>query len=86
MRHIVDMSDIDKTIGATATRLRKRVGMNQEDVAKAAGISRPFLSLLESGKRGWSVDLLVSVGDALGVGAAALLPASPPTKGDRAAG
>lgn len=71
------MSDIDSTIGAKALQIRKGAGLKQEDVAQIAGISRPFLSLLEQGKRGWSADLLVTVGDALGVGAAGLLPDPP---------
>lgn len=81
------MSDIDDTIGAKAVQLRKRAGLKQEDVAKLAKISRPFLSLLEQGKRGWSADLLVTVGDALGVGAAGLLPDPPHApREDRAVG
>jgi len=80
------MSDIDSTIGAKALQIRKGAGLKQEDVAQVAGISRPFLSLLEQGKRGWSADLLVTVGDALGVGAAGLLPDPPQVTQDRAAG
>lgn len=80
------MSDIDNTIGAKVLQLRKSAGLKQEDVARAAGISRPFLSLLEQGKRGWSADLLVAVGTAIGVGAAGLLPDAPQANEDRAAG
>lgn len=80
------MSDIDNTIGAKVLLLRKSAGLKQEDVARASGISRPFLSLLERGERGWSADLLVTVGTALGVGAAGLLPDPPQANEDRAAG
>ena len=80
------MSDIDNTIGAKVLQLRKSAGLKQEDVARAAGISRPFLSLLERGERGWSADLRVTVGTALGVGAAGLLPDPPQANEDRAAG
>jgi len=86
-RYFDNMSDIDDTIGAKAVQLRKRAGLKQEDVARLAKISRPFLSLLEQGKRGWSADLLITVGDALGVGAAGLLPDPPQVpREDRAAG
>lgn len=52
--------DIKKS-GAHIRHLRIEHGFTQEDLAKVLSIDRSFLSVIESGKRGCSVDLLVQL-------------------------
>ena len=46
---------------------RKHRGMTQEALAQAAGISKPYLSQIETGKRTGTAEVLVAIADALGV-------------------
>ena len=46
---------------------REARNLNQEDVAQAVGISRSYLSTLESGKRNVDLSLALSLCDALKV-------------------
>jgi DNA-binding XRE family transcriptional regulator len=46
---------------------RKHRGMTQEALAQAAGISKPYLSQIETGKRTGTAEVLVAISDALGV-------------------
>lgn len=46
--------------------LRKETGFNMTALAKAAGLSRPYLSQLESGKRNPTPDTLKKLAEALG--------------------
>ncbi len=46
---------------------RKYRGMTQQQVAKKAGISKPYLSQLESGQRRGTTEVLGAVARALGV-------------------
>jgi len=45
--------------------LRKYRGMTQTDLAKASGISRPYLTEIETGKKDGSIRALKSIADAL---------------------
>jgi DNA-binding XRE family transcriptional regulator len=48
--------------------LRKWRGLTQEALAKKAGISQPYLSALETGRKTGDIATLRAVADALGVG------------------
>lgn len=45
-----EMSDISKNFGDSVRNRRKELGMTQEDVALASGVSRRFVIELESGR------------------------------------
>lgn len=47
--------------------LRKYRGMTQTDLANKAGISRPYLTEIETGKKDGSIRAMRSLADALGV-------------------
>lgn len=47
--------------------LRQHRGMTQNDLAKAAGISRPYLTEIETGKKSGSLKAMKAVAKALGV-------------------
>lgn len=47
-------ADEARTIGARARRIRRRRGLSLEVVAGLAGISAPYLSMLERGQRGFN--------------------------------
>ena len=47
--------------------IRKRVGIQQKDLAERAEISRPFLCDLENNRRGAKDETLRRIADALGV-------------------
>ena len=46
---------------------RKHRGMTQEALAQEAGISKPYLSQIETGKRTGTAEVLVAIADALGI-------------------
>jgi transcriptional regulator with XRE-family HTH domain len=55
-------------------RLRKTKGLSQEDLAKKARVSQPYLSQLEAGTyRNPSIEVLQRLAKALGVPVTALL-------------
>jgi DNA-binding XRE family transcriptional regulator len=47
--------------------IRKHRGMTQEDLAAAAGLSRPYLTEIETGRKEGSIRSLKSIAKALGV-------------------
>ena len=61
-------------IGQNVERWRRTRGWTQEDLARAIGCNRSAVSRWEAGRRLPSVPHLLALGDALGCGAAALLP------------
>jgi transcriptional regulator with XRE-family HTH domain len=58
---------LDETVklGKRVAELREDRGMTQKDLADRAGISVPFLSEVENGKRNISMGKLVSIADQL---------------------
>ena len=62
-------------LGITLASIRKIRDMTQEQLAEKAGISRTFLSAIEAPGtvRAFSLDVLFSISDALGVRAGDLL-------------
>ena len=64
-----------KFIGKSLKRYRKELGLNQTQLAKEVGFSRAVISNLEAGTPvGVSLEKLVDLSFALGVGIDALLP------------
>ncbi len=53
--------------------LRHHRGMTQDDLAKASGISRPYLTEIETGKKEGSIGAIKALADALGIPAGLLL-------------
>lgn len=56
-----------KVIGDNVGRLRRMVGITQEELAEKAGITATFIARIEGGTRGLSIDVLVKIAEALGV-------------------
>ena len=56
-----------RAFGARVRELRVGRGMSQEALAFAAGISPPYVSDVENGKRSPGLDILVGLARALGV-------------------
>jgi transcriptional regulator with XRE-family HTH domain len=54
-------------IGLQLMEARKKKQMTQQEVADQAGITRPNLSRIESGKYNASIDIISKVCDAIGV-------------------
>ena len=52
-----------KRSGTYIQKLRIQYGYTQEELAKAVNIDRSFLSRIESGKKGCSVDLFVQLAE-----------------------
>ena len=53
--------------------LRKHRGMTQSELAQAAGLSRPYLTEIETGKKHGSVSALKAIAQALSVNAGLLV-------------
>ena len=60
-------------IGKTVVKLRTEKGLTQEALAKKAKLSWPFMSQIESGKRGVRMKTLEKLAKALGVKPGALM-------------
>lgn len=60
------------TFGSTLKQLRKKKGINQELLAKRIGVTQTYLSLLESGRKTPSINLLNSLSDELEIPASVL--------------
>lgn len=65
-------------LGIAISALRRLRGMSQEQLAEKAGISRSHLSAIEAPNmvRGFSLEILYNIADALEIEPAALLSAS----------
>ncbi|WP_084504183.1 helix-turn-helix transcriptional regulator [Actinoplanes sp. N902-109] len=67
------MSLLRVAIGAVLRRLRHRQGRTLQDVADAAGVSLPYLSEIERGRKEASSEVLAGICRALGIGLPDLL-------------
>ena len=56
-----------KASGARIRELRIAKNFTQDDLAEHMNVSRGFISLIESGKKGCSVDVLIVLSDLFGV-------------------
>jgi transcriptional regulator with XRE-family HTH domain len=57
--------DLYSVIGANIRRLRKAMGLSQEELAFRAQIDRSYLSEIESGQKNLSVRMLEQIAQAL---------------------
>ncbi len=60
-------------VGRRVQAERKRRGLTQVSLAKAMGISRPYLTQLETGARTWTIEHLMDASDAMDVDPAELI-------------
>jgi transcriptional regulator with XRE-family HTH domain len=67
------MSLLRMAIGAVLRRLRLRQGRTLQDVADAAGVSMPYLSEIERGRKEASSEILAGICRSLGIGLPELL-------------
>ena len=68
-----DASEIVAALGAAIREHRIAAGLSQTKLAQLAGISRPYLNLVEAGRKCPTVVVLVHVARGLGVDPAQLL-------------
>jgi transcriptional regulator with XRE-family HTH domain len=67
------MRSLPLAFGKTVRRLRSDRGFSQEKFAAKAGISRTYMSEIERGVTGVSLEIIARVAKALGLTASALL-------------
>lgn len=61
------MSLLRSAIGTVLRRLRQSQGRTLQDVARAAGVSMPYLSEIERGRKEASSEILAGICRALGI-------------------
>lgn len=61
------------TVGTTIKEFRVQAGLSQDDLADRMDISSPYISMLESGRRYPSVEMLIRIAVALEVRPGAIL-------------
>ncbi|MFC8847230.1 MULTISPECIES: helix-turn-helix domain-containing protein [unclassified Micromonospora] len=67
------MSLLRRVIGGVLRRVRQRQGRTLREVAEAAGVSLPYLSEVERGRKEASSEVLAAICRALGIGLSDLL-------------
>lgn len=70
---LTGMSLLRTAIGTVLRRLRRKQGRTLQDVADAAGVSMPYLSEIERGRKEASSEILAGICRALGIGLPDLL-------------
>lgn len=70
--HATDAAAVGRHIGETVRRVRSSMGLTLGEVSKRSGVSRAMLSRLETGDVMPSLETLVALTGALGVGLASL--------------
>jgi XRE family transcriptional regulator of biofilm formation len=69
---------MQETVGEYIARIRKHQGYSQTRLARIAGISRTYLSMIENGKAtNPSLQIVVSLSSALGIDIATLIDKYP---------
>jgi len=61
-----------KVFGRNMRRLRREMGLTQEELSHASGLMQSYISEIEAGKRNVSIDNIDAVAKALGVSLAQL--------------
>lgn len=67
-------ADFDRALGGRIRAARDRVGVKQEHLAQAVGLSRTSITNIERGRQGVQAYLLVRIAEILGRSAVELLP------------
>ena len=67
MSETLDRNGEQVRVGAKVRRHRERAGMSAERLAQAVGISRPYLSNIEAGRKRLTPFLAIQIAAALGV-------------------
>lgn len=62
-------------IGDSVRQLRRKVGINQGELADKAGINRSYLSMIENGKSNPTLDVIENLARGLGVNPSVLMNA-----------
>ena len=70
------LDDILLGIGQNIQDIRKSRGMNQGQLAEAAGVDRAYISLVENGKQNLTLAALVKLSEALSVPVSGVIPVS----------
>lgn len=65
--------DVRKKLGSKVQRLRRDLGVSQEELADRAGLHRTYVSGVERGVRNPTLTVIEKLAQALGVTIAALL-------------
>ena len=60
-------SKLPKTLGKRIQRIRKKLGMTQEDVAEKIGISRAYMGYIEQGRYSASLEVIEKIAKVLKV-------------------
>jgi len=60
-------------VGAVLREFRQQAGLSQDELADRMDVSTPYISMLESGKRYPSIEMLIRVANALEVQPGAIL-------------
>lgn len=68
-----------RDIGKRIRTHRKLMGMTQEELARAAGVSPSFIGHIERGTRNVSLDILTGIAGALGVSCSSLMDGASPS-------
>lgn len=76
MEHSVSPEELREVLSRNLRSRRKELGMTQSELAELAGVSQPNVSDYEAGRIMPSLDTLALIGEALGLGAHALLDPS----------
>ena len=63
----VSLQEMLNSIGEKVQEIRKSKGLNQESLAKLAGVDRAYVSLVENGKQNLTMAALFNLSSALGV-------------------
>lgn len=67
-------SDFDRALGERIREARERVGIKQDQLGRAVGLSRTSITNIERGRQGVQAHLLVRLAEVLGRLPAELLP------------
>lgn len=72
----VSLQEMLNSIGEKVQEIRKSKGLNQESLAKLAGVDRAYVSLVENGKQNLTMAALFNLSSALGVTISTLIQTS----------
>jgi transcriptional regulator with XRE-family HTH domain len=67
MENVIDKKQLNQTIAANVTRLRRDKGLSQEKLAESVGVHRVTIARIETGRHTPEAELLFSLADVLQV-------------------